>query len=160
MLSITKTNSQNLDFLKLVEALDKELAIRNGDANDFFAQYNKVDFINYVIVAYNNDIPVGCGAIKAYDEITMEIKRMYVSQVMRGHGIAHKILSALEVWAHDLGFTRCILETGDDMASVICEFENGSEISDIKISSIVTIKGICTGILSDIVLTRCSIKKS
>lgn len=41
MLSITKTNSQNLDFLKLVEALDKELAIRNGDANDFFAQYIK-----------------------------------------------------------------------------------------------------------------------
>ena len=112
MLSITKTNSQNLDFLKLVEALDKELAIRNGDANDFFAQYNKVDFINYVIVAYNNDIPVGCGAIKEYDDTTMEIKRMYVSQEMRGHGIAHKILSALEDWAHDLGFTRCILGTG------------------------------------------------
>ncbi len=53
-----------------------------------------------------------------------------------------------------------VLETGDDMSSVICEFENGSKISDIKVSSIVTIKGICTGILSDIVLTRCSIKKS
>ncbi|HQV98503.1 MAG TPA: GNAT family N-acetyltransferase [Saprospiraceae bacterium] len=119
MLSITKTNSQNLDFLKLVEALDKELAIRNGDANDFFAQYNKVDFINYVIVAYNNDIPVGCGAIKEYDDTTMEIKRMYVSQEMRGHGIAHKILSALEAWAHDLGFTRCILETGDDMLPAV-----------------------------------------
>ena len=60
-----------------------------------------------------------CGAIKAYDEITMEIKRMYVSQEMRGHGIAHKILSALEVWAHDLGFTRCILETGDDMLPAV-----------------------------------------
>ena len=119
MLSITKTNSQNLDFLKLVEALDKELAIRNGDANDFFAQYNKVDFINYVIVAYNDNIPVGCGAIKVHDNTTMEIKRMYVSQEMRGHGIAQKILIALEAWAHDLGFTRCILETGDDMLPAV-----------------------------------------
>ena len=119
MLSITKTNSQNLDFLKLVEALDKELAIRNGNANDFFVQYNKVDFINHVILAYTDDIAIGCGAIKAYDKITIEIKRMYVSQEVRGHGIAQKILTALEAWAHDLGFKRCILETGDDMLPAV-----------------------------------------
>ncbi len=41
MISIQRTNSSNSGFQHLVSELDKDLAIRNGDANDFFVQFPK-----------------------------------------------------------------------------------------------------------------------
>jgi len=37
---------------------------------------------------------------------------MYVSPENRGTGIAQKVLYELEVWAKELGYKKCILETG------------------------------------------------
>lgn len=68
--------------------------------------------IKHVVVAYQNNEAVGCGAIKHYDESTMEVKRMFVPTEMREHGIASKVLHELELWAAELGYSRCILETG------------------------------------------------
>lgn len=93
MYSIKRTNSDNLDFQKLVFELDKDLAIKNGETNDFFAQYNKIDLLKNVVVAYDSDQPVGCGAMKEYEEGIMEIKRMFVPIEKRGKGIAGKILT-------------------------------------------------------------------
>jgi putative acetyltransferase len=115
MILLTRTTSQNTDFLKLVSELDMELAIRNGDANDFFAQFNKLDLIHHVIIAYDDYKALGCGAIKAFDENAMEVKRMYVLPDYRGQGVATKILNSLLDWTKELGYDRCVLETGDDM---------------------------------------------
>jgi GNAT superfamily N-acetyltransferase len=65
-----------------------------------------------VIVAYENEKPIGCGAMKELMVGTMEIKRMYVTPENRGKGIASQLLSALEDWAAELSFTQCMLETG------------------------------------------------
>lgn len=119
MISISRTTSQNPDFLTLVGALDQELAIRNGKANDFFAQFNKVDLIKHVIVAYDGNLPIACGAIKAFDTLSMEVKRMYVIPEKRGMGAANMVLSSLENWAKELGYRRCVLETGDDMLPAV-----------------------------------------
>ena len=119
MVTISRTTSQNPQFLQLVSELDKELAIRNGDANDFFAQFNKVDLIQHVIVAYEGSLPVGCGAIKAFEENAMEVKRMYVLPEKRGLGVAAIVLNELEIWAKSLGYQRCVLETGDDMLPAV-----------------------------------------
>jgi putative acetyltransferase len=73
MHTIKRTNSDNLDFQKLVHELDKDLAIKNGEANDFFAQYNKIDSIQNVVVAYEADKAVGCGAIKKYEECLCQL---------------------------------------------------------------------------------------
>jgi putative acetyltransferase len=43
---------------------------------------------------------------------TIEVKRMYVSPTSRKMGIASSILSELENWAHELSYTKSILETG------------------------------------------------
>ncbi|HSN62127.1 MAG TPA: GNAT family N-acetyltransferase, partial [Ferruginibacter sp.] len=59
-----------------------------------------------------NNIPVGCGAMKAYDPGTMEIKRMYTTLDSRGRGIAGKVLAELESWATQMSCEKCILETG------------------------------------------------
>jgi N-acetylglutamate synthase-like GNAT family acetyltransferase len=119
MCTIKRTNSDNLDFQALILELDKDLAIKNGEKNDFFAQYNKIDLIQNVVVAYEGDKAVGCGAMKKYENGVMEIKRMFVPIEKRGKGIAGKILTELQVWAKELGYRKCVLETGDKMIEAI-----------------------------------------
>jgi len=112
MLTIVRTNSQNADFIGLVKYLDAGLAVTDGEDHAFYNQFNKIDNIKYVTVAYENELAVGCGAIKEFSEGSMEVKRMFVSESHRGKGIAGRILAELETWAEELGYFRCILETG------------------------------------------------
>jgi len=63
-------------------------------------------------MAFHAEEAVSIGAIKKYDEINMEVKRMYTSESHRGKGLAKKVLAELENWAAELGYERCILETG------------------------------------------------
>jgi putative acetyltransferase len=126
MISIIRTNSANHDFMGLVRLLDADLAIRDGEDHSFYAQFNKIDRIKFVVVAYENEKPVGCGAIKEYGANTMEIKRMYVSPECRKKGIASKILSELENWARELSYAKCILETGKKQPEAIALYrKNG-----------------------------------
>jgi putative acetyltransferase len=76
MSSCIRTNSDNKDFQKLVAALDAELRIIDGEDHLFYAQLNKTDGIRHVIVAYEDNTAVGCGAIREYGEEIMEVKRM------------------------------------------------------------------------------------
>ena len=119
MYTLKRTNSDNIDFQKLVIELDKDLAIKNGDTNDFFAQYNIIGLIQHVIAVYEAHEAVGCGAMKKYENGVMEIKRMFVPMENRGKGIAGKILTELQVWAKELGYNKCILETGNKMIEAI-----------------------------------------
>lgn len=112
MISLKRTDSENKEFIQLVTLLDADLRVRDGDEHAFYAQFNKIDQIRHVIVAYRDEKPVGCGAIKPYDASTMEIKRMFVLPELRGVGIASQVLNALERWAAELGYEKCILETG------------------------------------------------
>ena len=112
MIKIIRTNSDNHDFTELVKLLDSDLEIRDGEDHSFYAQFNKIDKIKNVVIAYENEKPMGCGALKEFNANTMEIKRMYVSPGSRKKGIATRILSALEDWASELSYSYCILETG------------------------------------------------
>ncbi len=109
---ILRTNSANDDFRKLVRSLDEYLAVIDGHDHSFYAQFNTLDDIKHVVVAYENQKPVGCGAMKHFGPRAMEIKRMYVPPEDRKKGIATAVLSALERWAAELSYTRCVLETG------------------------------------------------
>jgi putative acetyltransferase len=122
-MQFTRTNSDNNDFQKLVEALDADLKIRDGEDNVFYAQFNKITAIKHAIVAYEGASPVGCGAIKQYADDTMEVKRMYVLPDKRGYGIASSILGELEVWAKELNYARCILETGQKQPEAIALYK-------------------------------------
>lgn len=112
MIKLIRTDSSNKDFIELVCLLDKELQIRDGAEHTFYAQYNKIDKIKNVVVAYEDDVTVGCGAIKEYEPGTMEVKRMFVKDEYRSKGIATFVLLELEKWTLELGYTKCILETG------------------------------------------------
>ena len=112
MLTFLRTNSTHQDFISLVRQLDIELATIDGDEHSFYVQYNKIDKINHVIIAYENELPIACGAIKQFSENTMEVKRMYTLASNRGKGVASEVLNELEKWAAEMTYSHCVLETG------------------------------------------------
>lgn len=118
-IKIIRTNSENTDFINLVKKLDAYLKITDGDEHDFYNQFNHIDVLKNVIVLYLDDTAIGCGAIKKFDTETssaqvsaVEVKRMYVDVEYRKQGIAQKIITELEIWAKELGYKKCVLETG------------------------------------------------
>ncbi len=119
MLKILRTDSGNQDFSVLVQHLDSDLAKRDGIEHSFYAQFNKIDKIKYVVVAYEILKPVGCGAIKEYAPNIMEVKRMYTPPESRGKGVASKVLTELETWAAEMSYEKCILETGKKQPEAI-----------------------------------------
>jgi GNAT superfamily N-acetyltransferase len=119
MIHIARTNSENPDFLSFVKLLDLDLAERYGEAQSFFDQFNKLNQIRNVVVAYREGVPVGCGAFKPYSGKDVEIKRMFVPREFRGQGIAVAILDELEKWAVDFNYEYAILETGSAQVEAI-----------------------------------------
>jgi N-acetylglutamate synthase and related acetyltransferases len=123
MVNLIRTGADNPDFIFLVNQLDADLAIRDGEEHSFYAQFNKIDKIRYVVVAYEGDQPVGCGAVKEFSADAMELKRMYVSPHMRNAGVATRILAELELWTKELSYKRCILETGKKQPEAIALYK-------------------------------------
>ena len=118
-MTIYRTDSNNPDFRILVKLLDEDLRFRDGNEHAFYTQFNKIDKIKYAVIAYQNAQALGIGALRQYEADCMEVKRMFVLSEHRGTGIAQAILSALELWAKELGFSTCILETGKKQPEAI-----------------------------------------
>ncbi|KAB1156142.1 GNAT family N-acetyltransferase [Flavobacterium luteum] len=131
MLNLTRTTSENQDFINLVKLLDADLKIRDGKDHEFYAQINKTAILNNVIVCYQNDIAIGCGAFREIDAKTLEIKRMFVNPDYRGKGIASKILFELEHWTSELNYFQLILETGINQPEAISLYKkSGYKITE------------------------------
>lgn len=126
MYTITRTNSDDIDFHNLVIELDKDLAIRDGDDYAFFALFNKTGTIKYVVLVYENETPVGCGALRVYADKILEVKRMFVPAMSRGKGIASLVLKELENWAKELNYQRLILETGVNQPEAISLYKKNN----------------------------------
>ena len=112
MINLVRTDSDNADFIALVKHLDADLAERDGSDHSFYSQFNKINKIKHAVVAYENDKPIACGAIKEFSPDAMEVKRMYTIPASRGKGVAGKVLTELEKWATELSYKKCVLETG------------------------------------------------
>ncbi len=119
MINFVKTDSQHPDFIALVRLLDAELAIRDGDDHAFYSQFNKIDAINHVVLAYSENKAVGCGAFKPFSEKEVELKRMFVAPENRNQNIGSLLIGQLEKWALELGYQACVLETGINQPEAI-----------------------------------------
>ncbi|MGN7885320.1 GNAT family N-acetyltransferase [Dyadobacter endophyticus] len=126
MIDIRRTDSDDPDFKALVKLLDADLAERDGADHGFYSQFNKIDKIRHAVVCYEDGQPIGCGAIKAFDEQAMEVKRMYVSPEGRNKGIATRVLTELETWASEMGYAKCVLETGKRQPEAIALYEKNA----------------------------------
>lgn len=118
MLGLVRTDSNNEDFKNLTRLFDEFLIEIDGDEKDFFAQYNQI-YLDNVLICYENEVALGCGAIKEYESNKGEIKRMFVLPEGRGKGIASKILAELEQWAKELNFNSVQLETSQKLKGAI-----------------------------------------
>lgn len=111
-LQFKRTIPADPDFIELVKQLDAYLTDVDGDQHAFYDQFNKPQLLSHAVVAYLQEVPVGCGGLKLHDADTAEVKRMYVMPALRGQGIGRGILNALQAWARELGCSRSVLETG------------------------------------------------
>tara|TARA_R110000744_G_scaffold109808_6_gene207372 strand:+ start:2054 stop:2503 length:450 start_codon:yes stop_codon:yes gene_type:complete len=128
MLYYKRCSSDNQNFQELVSLLDADLALRDGDDNAFYAQFNGIVELKNCVVFYSDETPVACGAFKRFNEDSVEIKRMYVQPDYRGKGIASKVLLVLEKWAKELNYTYSVLETGLRQPEAIALYEKNNYI--------------------------------
>ncbi len=123
MIQLLRTDATNPDFQSLVSALDKDLAARDGADHAYYNQFNKIDMIKHALVAYIEETPAACGAIKQLEEGVMEVKRMYTLPTMGGKGLASQVLNELEIWAKEMGYKKCRLETGKRQPEAIALYK-------------------------------------
>lgn len=119
MLELVRTDSENSDFKELICKLDSELSIRNGNTQFQYDIYNKIPFIETVVIAYWDDKAVGCCCFKEFGNKTAEVKRMYLDNDYRRKGIAQNMLWEIESWAKEKGFSDTVLETGYKMIEAV-----------------------------------------
>lgn len=72
-----------------------------------------------LLVATLHDEPVGCGALKYHGDAPAEVKRMWVSPVVRGLGLGRRLLAELEGEAAARGVRTLRLETNRGLTEAI-----------------------------------------
>ncbi|MDY2812422.1 MAG: GNAT family N-acetyltransferase [Dorea sp.] len=125
MLEYKRTNGKNKDFIENCRRLDADLDQRIGKEiqRSKYEKYNQLDKINEAIVVYENNVLVGAGSIRYYDEINVELKRIYISPAFRGQGLGTKLVSLLIEWAKELGYQRVLLETGEKLTESVALYK-------------------------------------
>lgn len=103
--------AENRDYLLLAERLDAYYFSLVGDIQLRYAEANRPESFACRAVAYEGDVPVGCGCWKPAGETTAEIKRIYVEPKFRRCGVASMIIRTLERDIAASGYQRIVLET-------------------------------------------------
>lgn len=114
-LVLEPTSAPTDDARALVEELEAELSEGYEPHQQHGLSLEKL-FQPHIafFVARIDGIAAGCGGV-AFDDGFAEIKRMYVRTAFRGRGIAELVLARLEREARAKGYTRLMLETGDEL---------------------------------------------
>lgn len=99
---ITETFYPKPKYAALMEGLEAEHARPNGAI---------------LLARLADGTPVGCGMIHAISPDSSEIKRVFVTDRARGHGVADAICSALIDQARADGFSRMVLDTSKTLSA-------------------------------------------
>lgn len=102
------------------------------------------------ISSLNTDLAIPAAELLDQFEVDEESANAnYLNKVIEVTG------SVREVVQTDGQITAVLLETNNPFGGVNCEFEVMPEASNVSVGSLVTIKGVCNGMLIDVVLNRC-----
>lgn len=115
------TTGENEDFKKfylITEEYYSKLVggIQNRSA---FLPYNMSESVTDVVIAYYNDIAIGCAGLKKYSDTDVEIKRVWIEPDYRGNHIATCLMEILENQAKKQGYQRIILQTRKIMTDAL-----------------------------------------
>lgn len=108
------TNGNNKDFIELCHMLDAYLNdLVGGEENrSEYLQYNKLEDIHDVVLAYQDNDPIGCASFKCFDKGIAEVKRVFIKGKYRGNGYSKQLMRFLEQRAIENGYHKLILESG------------------------------------------------
>lgn len=76
------------------------------------------------LLATLNTEPVGCGAVKLHRGAPAEIKRVWVTDGVRGLGIGRRVLGELERYAVERGWTAIRLDTNRNLTEAIAMYRS------------------------------------
>lgn len=102
---------QSKDYAMLAKKLDDYYIFLVGDVHLRYASLNNPKNMACIVVAYEDNTPVGCGCWKAVDEKTAEVKRIFVEPNYRRRGVASAIIDLLESHICASGYSQILLET-------------------------------------------------
>ncbi len=87
--------------------------------------------------------------LQLYESNEEEANSKYLDKIVEVSGVVDKV-------EKDGDQTNIYLKTSNPVSSVICELEDGqANVNNIKTGDQITIKGVCTGYLMDVVMVRC-----
>lgn len=118
-IKIIHTDSRNKDFIKLIKLLDDDLNGQYGELQKQYDKHNKVDYINDVMIIYDDEVPVACGGFKEHDSESVEMKRVFVKKENRRQGLSKKVINELEKLVQAKGYKYAVLETGKKQIEAI-----------------------------------------
>jgi len=115
------TDGKNNDFKMLCHMLDDYLnQIVGGEKQrKQYVQHNKLEYINDVILIYDDKLPIACASFKFYDVDIAEVKRVFLREEYRGKKISKQLMFTLEEKAKKQGYSSLILETGLPLVAAI-----------------------------------------
>jgi ribosomal protein S18 acetylase RimI-like enzyme len=112
---IARTNKEFSEarelFNEYADSLDTDLGFQNftNELETIDKQYNEPG--GALLLAYKNNVAVGCVGIRKLDEDAAELKRMYVQPAYRKYKIGRKLLKlAIEI-ATNLKYQKIKLDT-------------------------------------------------
>lgn len=113
-MDIRFVTAKSADFRVLASKLDSYYFSLVGDIQLKYAEPNRPENMTALAVIYDGETPIACGAWKAIDGETAEIKRIFVEPEYRRRGVATNLILALEEDAAASGCRKLILETAVD----------------------------------------------
>ena len=102
------------DFRALAALLDAYYFTLVGEIQLKYAEPNRPENMSALAVVYEGETAIACGAWKAVDAATAEIKRIFVLPQFRRRGVAGELIRALEENVAATGRRKLILETAVD----------------------------------------------
>lgn len=98
-------------FEEYAASLNVDLCFQGFDEelNTLAVQYNLPK--GCLVLVYENNIAIGCAAIREFERGTAELKRMYLNPCYRGKGVSKQLLQLMFDKAVELGYTAMRLDT-------------------------------------------------
>lgn len=111
-------------FREYVDSLDFELSFQDfaGELAIIDQQFNQPT--GALLLAYQEDTPVGCSGVRRIDDQTAELKRMYVRDTHKGQRIGVQLLERSIQAARELGYGKIRLDTIDTMTRALALYRS------------------------------------
>ena len=123
-MKLTPCDWSDPDAVALRAAQRVDIEARYGTPDSEPGPAPTADDITAFFLLRDGDDAVACGGLRAIDETSGEIKRMFVPTEHRRRGFSRIVLNGLEKHARSLGWSRLLLETGDRQPEAVGLYES------------------------------------